>query len=105
MRERVIADLVSLGDDAFYYVRICLTVFTDDKKARLYILFLENVEYFWRPYGVRAVVERQSDLAGFIAGSLNNVRRRYLLVNLTRDQIAAIDLYRTGAVLRDGFYL
>ena len=55
----MIADLVALGDYAFYDVGRCLAVLADDKEGGLDVLAFQDIKDLRRPDRIRPVVERQ----------------------------------------------
>ena len=64
---------MSLGKDPFYYIRVLLTVLTDDKKRRLNILLFKDIQNFRCPDRIWAVIECQGNLADLVAGSLDDI--------------------------------
>ena len=81
----MIADLVSLGNDPFYQVGICLAILANDKECGFDVFLLENIQNLWRPDRIGPVIKCQDDLSGFVPGSLYHIRRRYLLVGFGCD--------------------
>ena len=73
MGERMIADLMSVSDNAFDEIGICLAVLADDEKCSRYVFLFENIQNFRRPDRIGAVVEGEHDLSDLVTGSLNDV--------------------------------
>src|SRR6516165_632052 len=89
MGEGVVPNVVTLGDDALYQIRMGLGIVADDEEARLDVLLLQDVEDLRRPVGIRPVVEGESKLARLGPGPLNYIGRGDLCVGLV-DNAASI---------------
>src|SRR4030095_3485583 len=63
MREGVVTDIMSLGQDALHQARTSLGILTDDEETRVDALLLENIEDLRRPVGIGPVVEGERELA------------------------------------------
>jgi len=98
----MIADVVAVADDAFYQTGIFLPVTADDEKRRGDVFALQNVQNLRCPLRIRSIVKRQGDHSGMIAGSLNDVARRYLGEVFAVNQAARVEIENAAAVVRFG---
>ena len=73
VRKRVISDLLPVGNDTFNDLRVRLAVFANYKESTFNIFLFQDIEYLWRPDRIGAVIKRQGDLTGLVAGSLYDV--------------------------------
>src|SRR5262249_5027993 len=104
--ERMIADVVSLGDDALDQSRIGLPVLADDEKRRLNVFAFKNVQNLRRPYLIRPVVEGQGNRSRTPADAANDVGRWNLQISLrTYKAVALVQFDLTQAFFRRRFNL
>src|SRR4029078_3657171 len=82
MGEGVVADVMTFRHEALHEIRIGFGVLTNDEKAGVDTFVLQDVEYFWRPVGIRTVVERERELSTRVASALDDERGRHRLVSL-----------------------
>src|SRR5262245_7150444 len=87
MRERMIADVVTLGDDAFDQLRIALPVLADDEERRRDVFLFQYIQDAWRPLRVWAIIKGQRDRSSPGAVTANDVRRRNRFVLFVIDQM------------------
>src|SRR5260370_23644198 len=87
MSEGVVADFVARFDNPLYQSYILARWVSDDKECCGRLLFLENVEDFRCPLGIRAVVEGQSNLLGERADLFDPVGKGKDFVGLVHNAI------------------
>ena len=85
MGEGVVAHVVALGQHTLHERGISLRVVADDEEAGMDALVFQDVEDLRRPVGVGTVVEGQCELAGLVAGPLDDIGGRHGLVGLIVD--------------------
>src|SRR5712691_9324291 len=73
MRERVIANFMTLIDDSAQQIGIGLAVLSYHEECRRHILLFENVEDAWRPFWIWSIVKGQRDGAGMISRALDDI--------------------------------
>src|SRR4029450_11271552 len=72
----MVPDLMSFVDDATNKRRVTLCVYSDDEKRGLYVCCFKNVQDFWRPSRIRAVIKSDCDL--MLAARALMIQRRKL---------------------------
>ena len=65
MSEGVIPDLVAFFVDTACDIGVFVGLNTNNEEGRRSVLFLQDIENFWRPLRVRSVIEGQSNCFGF----------------------------------------
>ena len=84
MEESVIADLVAFALNPLHEADVFLSLGADHHECALDLFFLENVEDFRGPFGIRSVIKRERDLVGMIAVVLDRIgmwKRVHVLVD------------------------
>src|SRR6185369_11945604 len=100
MRVRVVADLVTFAPDAADEVRISLGVLTDEKKSGFDVRRFQFVEHLAGVFLGGTIVDRQRDRLRTIAATIDDRRRRKLVVDLVEDQPCLPIVFERALALR-----